>query len=178
MNRLLRTLVVIVTSALALTAGTGAFAQQAGHLGVPGVQMVRADLGTIAGLPAQHYYLINVVRPDGVADTLSSTYLVKQTLVFNELTLIVVRRGGVPVGYAESGEIYLGSYDSRSKGRPLNDQAALLRYTMPASESRLVLRVPLEAGRAFSAYQHPVVIHYGPPDIDLNVRAHGYVASN
>lgn len=46
---------------------------------------------------------------------------------------------------------------------------------MPANETRLVLRVPLIAGRAFAGVRHPVVVHYGPPGIEINPRLSGYV---
>lgn len=100
-------------------AAAGAWAQPVGHLGVPGAQMVRSDFATVAGLPATNHYLLNVVHPDGTVDTMSSAYLLRQTLVYVDLVLIIFRNSASVPGSAESGEIYLGDYDSSLKARPV-----------------------------------------------------------
>ncbi len=168
-----RILPALLLSLVALSAS----AQPAGHLGVPGAQMVHSSFGPIAGLPANQQYIHGYVRPDGTAELATSNLLLKQTLVFMDIVVIVHRPGGA-VSWPESGEIYLGDADATQKGRPVQDQAPLLRYTMPAYESRLVLRVSLAAGRAYGGYRQPVAVHYGPAGIDMNVRASGYVLAN
>jgi len=167
----------ILLSLLLGLAALSASAQIAGHLGVPGAQMVYSSFGPITGLPANHQYPFSLVRPDGTVEPMTSTLLLKQTLVYLDVVVIVYRPGGA-VSWPESGEIYLGDVDASQRSRPLQDQAPLLRYTMPANESRLVLRVSLAAGRAYGGYRQPVAVHYGPAGIDMNVRANGYVLAN
>lgn len=161
--------------ALAAVCGAGtARAQVPGHLNVPGSQMIHAGFTPMPGLPTHHHHLLNVVRPDGTQDMPGAGYLHKQTLVAMDATIIVWRNGAAS-GWPESGEVYLGDVDVTQKGRPIQDQWPLVRYTMPANETRLVLRVPLIAGRAFAGARHPVVVHHGPPGIEINPRLSGYV---
>lgn len=158
-------------------ASFGASAQTAGHLGVPGAQMVYSSFGPVPGLPPNMHYPTGMTRPDGTTEALMGSFLFKQTLVYIDIVVIVYRPGGA-VSWPESGEIYLGDSDSTQKMRPLQDQMPLLRYTMPANESRLVLRVSLAAGRAFGGIRQPVAVHYGPVGIEMNLRANGYALVN
>ena len=154
-----------------------ASAQPVGHLNVPAMQSTHSYFGTTPGLPGHQYHWLGLNYPDGRADPMHPDLLHKQTLTLMDLVFLVVRPNG-PAGVDESGEIYLGDVDASLKGRPLQDQLPVVRYTMPAKESRLVLQVTLSAGRAFSGYRQPVVVHYGPAGVLVNARAIGYIVPN
>lgn len=155
----------------------GASAQAPGHLNVPGMQTVYSHFGALPGLPSNQQQWLGFFLPDGRVEPTYPDILQKQTLSLMDFTLLVYRPNG-PAGVDESGEIYLGDVDASQKGRPLQDQMPIVRYTMPAKETRLVLRVTLAAGRAFSGYRQPVVVHYGPAGVLVNARALGYVVPN
>ncbi len=167
---------LVVACALACAA-LAAQAQPLGHLGVPGMQQVHSGFATVPGLPATHHYLLNVVHPDATVDTMSSAYLVKQTLVYTDFVLLLWRNPKSAFGNADSGEIYLADYDSSQKGWPLQDQMPLVRYTIPPNESRAVVRVTMTAGRAYGGYRQPLLVNYSGT-VDMNARALGYVVPN
>ncbi|HXF47294.1 MAG TPA: hypothetical protein VNK91_14355 [Burkholderiaceae bacterium] len=152
-------------------------AQSVGHLNVPAAQMVRSDFAATSGT-AQPLHLLNVVRPNGVYDTLAKDYLDRQTLVLTDFTFIVFRSNGAAYAYPEFGEIYVAAVDIAQRGRPVADQQILARYTIPANESRIVVRVSIGAGRAFSGAHWPAIAHYGPPGVEINARANGYLLGN
>lgn len=152
-------------------------AQPVGHLNVPAAHMVRSDFGATSGT-AQPLHLLNVVRPNGVYDTLAKDYLDRQTLVLTDFTFIVYRSNGAAYTYPESGEIYVAAVDIAQRGRPLADQQVLARYTIPPHESRAVVRVSIGAGRAFGGTHWPAITHYGPPGVEINARANGYLLGN
>lgn len=169
-----RRLLLLGLSALACGAAS---AQSPGHLNVPGRDMVLASFSPLAGTQSNVHQWLGHMRPDGQVEPMAPDVLHKQTLVLQDIALVVFRPHG-PTSVPESGEIYLGDVDAANKGRPLQDQVALVRYTMPAYESRLVLRVSIAAGRAYSGWRQPVVMHYGPAAVQINVKAHGYVVPN
>lgn len=169
-----------VRSAAAAVLGLSALAasaQPVGHLNVPAMQSSHSYFGATPGLPSNQYHWLGLMYPDGRADPMQPDLLLKQTLSLMDLVFLVVRPNG-PAGVEESGEIYLGDVDASLKGRPLQDQLPVVRYTMPAKESRLVLQVTLAAGRAFGGYRQPVIVHYGPAGVVVNARAIGYVVPN
>ena len=151
--------------------------QPVGHLNVPGMQHVHSGFTQVPSLPSSHHYLLNVVHPDGTVDTMSSAYLVKQTLVYTDVVLLLWRNANSAIGNPESGEVYLADYDSSQKGRPLQDQMPLVRFTIPPNETRAVVRVTLAAGRAYSGYRQPLLVNYSG-SVDMNARALGYVVPN
>lgn len=168
----------VVLSALILSGWISACAAQAvGHLNVPAAQMVRSDFAATTGT-AQPLHLLNVVRPNGVYDTLAKDYLDRQTLVLTDFTFIAFRSNGAAYTYPESGEIYVAAVDIAQRGRPVADQQILARYTIPPNEYRVVVRVSIGAGRAFSGTLWPAITHYGPPGVEINARANGYLLAN
>jgi hypothetical protein len=155
-----------------------AVAQVNGHLNVPGAQMVYSGFAPQNGLPQNQHYLLNTVHPDGTVDTMSSAYLVKQTLVYIDFVLLLYRNSNSVLSSPETGEVYLADYDSSLKGKPVQDQWPLVRYTIPANEGRAIVHVSLPAGRAYSGYRQPMLISYGTTSVTLNGRALGYVMPN
>lgn len=167
-----------VLAALMISGWISACAAQAvGHLNVPAAQMVRSDFAATAGT-AQPLHLLNVVRPNGGYDTLAKDYLDRQTMVLTDFTFILYRSNGAAYTYPESGEIYVAAVDVSQRGRPVADQQILARYTIPPNESRVVVRVSIGAGRAFSGTHWPAITHYGPSGVEVNARANGYLLPN
>ena len=154
-----------------------ASAQAPGHLNVPGMQTVHSYYQAMSGTRSNEYQWLGLVFPDGRVQPMQYDQLTKQTLTIMDLIILVYRPTG-PTGTDETGEIYLGDHDASLKGRPLQDQMPLVRYTIPGNESRVVLRVSLGAGRAFSGYRQPVLIHYGPYNAQIGARTLGYVVPN
>jgi hypothetical protein len=154
-----------------------ASAQAPGHLNVPGLQTVHSHYQAMSGTRSNEHQWLGLVFPDGRVQPMQYDQLTKQTLTLMDVIILVYRPNG-PTGADESGEIYLGDQDASQKGRPLQDQMPLVRYTIPGNESRVLLRVSLGAGRAFSGYRHPVLIHYGPYNAQIGVRTLGYVVPN
>jgi hypothetical protein len=166
----------LLLSALTLGAGA-AWAQSAGHLNVPGAQMVLSHFNPMPGTQAHIHQWLGLTRPDGSVEPMVPDHLMRQTLVLQDIVLMVFRPHG-PTGSSDYGEIYLGDVDASNKARPVLDQTALAHYTMGGKDARLILRVPILSGRAYSGWRQPVLVHSGSAGIQINARAHGYLVAN
>jgi len=164
--------------ALAVALPFAAFAQAIGHLNVPAAQMVHATLGPQAGSPQNQHFFNGYTLPDGTQEPWSSSMLRKQTFVVTDFTILVYRASSSNPSYAESGEIYLADFDASLRGRPLQDQFPLVHYTIPVGEGRVVLQVPIAAGRAFGGYRQPALVNYINPNTVISGRAFGYLLPN
>jgi hypothetical protein len=172
-----RTLLLPIAVVALAAATPAAWSQALGHLNVPWRQMVLSHFNPMSGTQSNIHQWLGVSYPDGTADPMLPDSLVRQTLVLQDVVLLVFRPNG-PTTVAESGEVYLAEVDATQKARPVVGQTALVHYTMPANETRLVLRVSIAAGHAFSVYRHPAFVHSGPTGVQINVRANGYLLPN
>ena len=173
-RRLLSVCALLVAAAAPLSAA----AQAIGHLGVPATQMVYANLGPVAGLPQNQHFFNGYTLPDGTQEPWSSGLLRKQTLVLTDFLLLVYRSPSSNPANAETGEVYLADFDAVQRSRPLQDQWPLVHYTIPVGEGRIVLHVPIAAGRAFGGYRQPALVNYINPNTVLNARVFGYLLPN